>query len=134
MNPSFRHLVVAFNQTRYRRKIFESYPDQLMVIKLESTVTCRLDFSIHTNSLLQYAVWVEKNQLFLKGRAPVFKDPDFRRVNKTLVYQEDKGTRFASMVQVHSTNGQVTFTDSSGCARRPGQRLALFKSRGVKDC
>jgi alpha-L-fucosidase 2 len=102
------------NGVKYTREYFISYPDQVMVIKLASSKKGALNFGVKFESLLKYNVSVVANVLKANGYAPVHAEPDYRgnRPN-AVVFDENKGTRFATLVQIKNTDGKLSATDSS---------------------
>jgi len=98
----------------YTREYFVSNPDRVMAIKLTSSKKGSLNFSIRFESLLKFKLKSSNNELFAKGYAPVVSKPNYvRNVENPVVFDEAKGTRFASLIRIENTDGQVEATDST---------------------
>jgi len=99
---------------KYTREYFISYPDQMMVIKLTSSKKGALNFGVKFESQLKSTVSIADHVLNAKGYAPIHAEPNYRR-NKpdAVVFDENKGTRFATFVKIKNTDGKISTTDSS---------------------
>ena len=116
------------NGVKFTREYFISYPDQIMVIKLASSKKGALNFRVKFESLLKYNISVVANVLKANGYAPVHAEPDYRgnRPN-AVVFDETKGTRFATMIQIKNTDGKLSATDS-GIKLSGGTEAIVFIS------
>ena len=99
---------------KYTREYFISYPDQMMVIKLTSSKKGALNFGVKFESQLKNTVSIVDHVLNAKGYAPIHAEPNYRG-NKpdAVVFDENKGTRFATLVKIKNTDGKISATDSS---------------------
>jgi alpha-L-fucosidase 2 len=98
----------------YKREYFISHPDQVMVIKLESSEKGTLNFSIDFNSLLKYEVANNENTLSVNGYAPYHVEPSYRKMIKDpVLFDKDRGTRFTTLVKIKDTDGKVIFKDGT---------------------
>ena len=94
---------------KYTREYFISYPDQIMVIKLTSGKRGALNFGVRFDSQLKNTVSVEGNMLNVKGSAPAHAEPNYRgNIPDAIVYDENKGTRFSTLVKIRNTDGQLS--------------------------
>ena len=102
------------NGVKYTREYFISYPDQIMVIKLTSSKKGVLNFGVKFESQLKNTVSTVDNLLKVKGYAPVHAEPGYRGdIPNAIVFDEYKGTHFASLVKIKSTDGKVSQTGST---------------------
>jgi alpha-L-fucosidase 2 len=95
------------NGIKFTREYFVSAPDQIMVIKLTSSIKGGLNFDINLKSLLKSNVEVRNNILVMTGSAPIHENAGYTVVPK---YQkiQDRGTRFTTLIQIKKTDGKVT--------------------------
>jgi alpha-L-fucosidase 2 len=102
------------NGVKYTREYFVSHPDKVFVIRLTSDKKGKLDFDIRFESLLKYKVEVSERELAASGYAPLSALPSYlgNREN-AVVFVEDKGTRFSSLVSIQKTDGEVVQTENS---------------------
>lgn len=98
----------------YTREYFISHPHQVMVVRLRCDKKGKLDFTLRFNSLLRYQTSTSGNLLIAKGKAPVHAEPSYRGdMPNAIVYDEQKGMRFAALVQITRHDGQLVTTDST---------------------
>ena len=113
------------NGVKYTREYFISNPDKVMVIKLTSSKKGALNFDVKFESLLKYRMYADDKKLTARGYAPVLAKPNY--VDNTVVFDETKGTRFSSLMQIKSTDGSVKVTDST-LVFRNGTEAMVFVS------
>jgi len=102
------------NGVKYTREYFISYPDQMMVIKLTSSKKRALNFGVKFESQLKNTVSIVDNVLNAKGYAPVHAEPSYRGdMPNAIVFNENKGTRFATLVKIKNTDGKLSGTNST---------------------
>ena len=102
------------NGVKYTREYFISYPDQIMIIKLTSSKKGALNFDLKLNSLLRSKISCNGNELQMKGYAPVHTEPDYRgNIPNSIVFDENKGTRFTTLIKIKNTDGIITKSDST---------------------
>jgi len=102
------------NGVKYTREYFLSYPDQMMVIKLTSSKKGVLNFGVKFESQLKNTVSIVDNMLNAKGYAPTRAEPNYRGNNpNSIVFDENKGTRFTTLVKIKNADGKLSATDSS---------------------
>lgn len=115
----------------YRRRYYVSHPDKVLVIELSSSDPKTLAFAVRTGSQLQQAVQTRDGVLRMTGEAPVHAEPNYRgAMPNAIVYEAGKGTRFAVMVRVVSTDGVVTGTGGALEVER-ASRATLLVSIGT---
>lgn len=92
----------------FTREYFISAPDQIMVIKLTSSKKGGLNFDVNFESLLKYNATTQENVMQIEGYAPVHSAPSYVNEENPIVFDENKGTRFSSLIQVKNTDGTVS--------------------------
>jgi len=99
---------------KFTREYFVSYPDKVMAIKLTSSKKGQLNFDVTFESLLKYKVAISDNTLHAIGSAPLQAKPSYLgKTDNAVAFDENKGTRFSSMVKIKNTDGTITATDST---------------------
>jgi len=102
------------NNVKFTREYFISYPDQIMVIKLTSSKKGALNFKVRFESQLKNNVSVINNLLMVKGYAPIHAEPSYRGdMPNAVIFDENRGTRFATQVKIKNADGTLTAFDQS---------------------
>lgn len=101
------------NGVKYTREYFVSQPDQIMVVKLTSNKKGALTFDVKFNSLLKYKVSTPNQTLQANGYAPIKAEPNYRKSDNPVVFDENKGTRFTTVAKIKNTDGSIVATDST---------------------
>ncbi|MBA4410154.1 MAG: glycoside hydrolase family 95 protein [Bacteroidota bacterium] len=102
------------NGIKFTREYFISYSDQIMVIKLKSSKKGTLNFQVKFESQLKNSVSTVDNMLKAKGYAPIHAEPGYRgNMPNAVVFDENKGTRFATQVKIKNSDGKLTASDQS---------------------
>ena len=106
---------------KFEREYFVSYPDQIMAIRLTSNKKQPLSCSIGFESLMKYKISGEEHVLTVNGYAPYHVEPSYMGdIPNAVLFDEKRGTRFTSLVNVKNTDGSIAYTDStielSGCS------------------
>jgi alpha-L-fucosidase 2 len=85
-----------------------------MLIKLTSSKKGALNFDISFESLLKNTISVSEEGLYATGYAPVRAEPCYRgEIRNAVVFDETRGTRFSSLVNIKNTEGTLSETDST---------------------
>ncbi|WP_428230967.1 glycoside hydrolase family 95 protein [Flavobacterium sp.] len=100
------------NGIKFTREYFVSAPDQIMVIKLTSSVKGALNFDINLRSLLKSNVEVRSNILVMNGVAPIHENAGYT-VSPKYKEVKERGTRFTTLVQIKKTDGKITSSRES---------------------
>jgi alpha-L-fucosidase 2 len=109
--------VVKYNTSGYecRRKIFVSYPDQVLVVQLETDDPKGLSFEATLDSLLEHRLSSVNGVDFLMlGHAPIHVAPSYQQTDNPVIQRDDKrgiGMRFCVRIHVRHTGGDVTIND-----------------------
>jgi len=99
---------------KFTREYFVSYPDKVMAIKLTSSEKGKLNFDVTFESLLKHKIAITDNTLSANGSAPLQAKPSYLgKTDNAVAFDENKGTRFSSMVRIKNSDGKVTATDST---------------------
>ncbi len=101
------------NGVKFTREYFVSKPDQIMVIKLTSSQKGALSFDVKFNSLLKYKTTIANNSLQINGYAPIHAEPNYRKSDNPVIFDESKGTRFTTLAKIKNTGGTVVNSDST---------------------
>jgi alpha-L-fucosidase 2 len=103
------------NGVRYRREVFASNPDQVIVVRLQADQPRRISLDLGAASPLRSSSTVEQGVLRLGGKAPAQVDPNYVRDNPEPIVQDDpagcRGMRFALLVKPVVRDGSVTQQD-----------------------
>ena len=103
------------NGVAYRREVFASNPDQVIVVRLQADQPRRISLDLQAASPLRSSSTVEQGVLRLGGKAPAQVDPNYVRDNPEPIVQDDpagcRGMRFALLVKPVVRDGTVTEQD-----------------------
>lgn len=98
---------------QFKREIFSSFPDQVIIIRLTSSKKAALNVNFGLNHELEHSVKTEgNNQIVLKGKARITSDE--RRNQKPLIYADSlhhNGMRYQTRLKIIKTDGKLS-TDS----------------------
>ena len=115
----------------YKREVFVSAPDHIMIIKLSADKQQQLNIHIVATSQLKYTVSSVNNLLTLKGKAPVHVDPSYYnpKDREHVVYDDGNksGMRFELLVKAINKDG-VTTADSDGISISNASEIVLYVS------
>ncbi|MEP7251139.1 MAG: glycoside hydrolase family 95 protein [Ginsengibacter sp.] len=116
---------------KYKREIFISAPDQVIVIKLTADKAGALNFDAGINSPLHYMNSVSGDELILKGKAPAHVDPNYHNGDgEPVIYQDTtgcNGMRFQVRMKASSKDGKIKI-DTSGIHVTNATQVLLFLS------
>ena len=102
----------------YTRTVFSSHPDQVIIVRLESSQPGHLDFIAHLDSpLVNLTRAYSSSSLLLEGHCPVHVDPSYLETTPDSIQyaapDENKSLRFAVLLQVKTEGGLVKVDDQS---------------------
>ena len=113
----------------YRRTYFSSYPDKVLVIRLEVDRPGALHFDLSLTSELRAETMVVDKQLSLNGVAPAYVAPNYvRNVEEPIVYEDGKGMRFCGRVHVQATDGEQIETEQKISIRDATTATIIFSA------
>lgn len=116
----------------FKREIFTSVPDQVMVVRFSADKPGALSFTVTAKSLLHYKLEsAGTNELIMKGKAPAHVDPNYFNVHKEPVVYDDtsgcNGMRFELALKAVNKDGSVR-TDADGIQVTNATEVVLFLS------
>ena len=116
----------------FKRTVFVSHPDQVMVIRLESSQSGKVNFTAHLESLLQHTTRsFSTNTLCLEGSCPIHVDPSYLgSTEKPIQYgetPEDEAMKFTCLVSIQ-TQGGSHLIDSNTIQVRNANSATLILS------
>ncbi|WP_409267776.1 glycosyl hydrolase family 95 catalytic domain-containing protein [Massilia sp. BHUDP2] len=119
------------NGVRYRREVFASNPDQVIVVRLQADQPRRISLDLGAASPLRSSSTVEQGVLRLTGKAPAQVDPNYVGDNLEPIVQDDpagcRGMRFALLVKPVVRDGSITQQDG-GIRIRDASEVTLLLS------
>ncbi len=116
----------------YRREVFVSAPDQVIVVKLTASKKNALTFTARTQSpLVAKNGVISTSEIVMKGQAPAHTDPSYMQTMQIPVVYNDpshcKGMRFELRVKATSVDGKIS-TDESGLHVSDATEVVLYLS------
>jgi alpha-L-fucosidase 2 len=107
----------TLDAVNYKREIFASAPDKVIVIKISADKPGQLNIDLSPKSQLQFHLKTANGILALKGKAPSHVEPSYYNPNRKLIDYDDstacRGMRFEMLVKATSKDGTIK-TDTSG--------------------
>ncbi len=97
----------------FTREYFVSNPNKIMVIKLSASKKEALNFTVKFQSLLKYAGSSDDKILKIDGYAPYHAEPNYQNVADPVRFDENRGIRFSSYVEIKNDGGEVIVSDST---------------------
>ena len=95
----------------FKRQVFASAPDQVVVLRLTCDKPGKLNFRVRFASLLNHEVAHRDDLLALLGRAPIHTEPSYvGRVQNAVIYDDrpgGAGTRFEALLRVIPEGGSL---------------------------
>ncbi len=117
---------------RYKREVFASAPDNILVIKISSDTPGSISFTMGFESQLKSDISTQNDCLILKGEAPSYVEPSYSTAceNPILYAQrdEERGMRFAAMAKVVAVGGKTRATDTKMSVERADSAIILFNA------
>ena len=120
------------NGVEYRREIFASAPDQVIVIRLTASKKGTLTFDLETKSLLHFTNAAESaTEIAMRGKAPAHADPNYVNYNPEPIIYEDstgcRGIRYELRVKAIHKGGEIT-ADKLGMHVQNADEVTLYVS------
>ena len=105
----------TLDDVNFKRTTFISYPDQVMVMKLEADKRGALSFDVGLNSDLKYTTSADGDKLILKGKAPHYVAHRNYDPNQVLYsdLENGPGLNFAVQLNIIPKGGSISHTGSS---------------------
>jgi alpha-L-fucosidase 2 len=124
------HVEYVMDDVTYTREMFASYPDQVIVIRLQTSKPGSLYFTARLGSPLRFQTASEQDQLILRGICPEHVDPNYYHTEQPVVYG-DPGTTdamtFEGRLGVKTEDGSVK-VDQSGLHVNAATTVTLYFS------
>lgn len=111
------------NNIEYCREYFVSNPDKIFIIRLKSSRKGALNFSIGFNSVLRYSLQTDNSLLKAEGYAPYNQKASVRGIPGEIFYDPSRGTRFAALIKVKTSDGSVIVNDTTLQVRNAGEAV-----------
>jgi len=116
----------------YKRELFTSAPDNILVVKFTTSRTGSLNFSVSANSPLRSSTSSTKTAFIVKGKAPAHVDPNYynEKDRKPIIYEDTSGCngmRFQFRVTAKLKDGQAVY-NSSGLHIKNASEVILYLS------
>lgn len=124
--------VYTINGVKYKREIFASAPDQVIVVRITASIPKQLNLKITASSQLRFKKELsENNLLILKGKAPSHVEPSYVDYKQEPIVYDDndpcKGMRYELLTKAVSDDGKIT-ADTSGITIKGASAVTLFLS------
>jgi alpha-L-fucosidase 2 len=103
----------ALDDVVYKREVFISHPDEVLVVHLSTSRPRSLTFTARLGSPLHFRTAATENGLILRGKAPAHVDPNYynRRDRDPVVYASDEhgeGMSFECHLRALSQEGSIS--------------------------
>lgn len=106
----------------YTREIFASYPDQVIVMKITSSVAGKLTFTARMDTQLQGKVTASGNEIVVTGRAPV-------NVTRTAAtWDPARGTALESRLFVQNSGGTIAVSGGNLQVTNANSAVLIFSA------
>lgn len=117
------------NGVNYKREIFASAPDKVIVIRISADKPKQLNLKINTGSQLRFQKSViEGNTLKLAGKAPAHVEPSYVDSPNPVVYADNdqcRGMRYELLAKAVSNDGKIK-ADTSGITIKGASSVTLY--------
>jgi alpha-L-fucosidase 2 len=105
------------NGVEYKRELFVSQPQQVMIMRLTASQKGALNFEVKTSSPLYFKnKIVSENEIAIQGKAPAHTDPSYMQTMEQPVVYNDatgcRGMRFDLRVRAKNVDGKIISVDS----------------------
>ncbi|MCM3634631.1 glycoside hydrolase family 95 protein [Paenibacillus camelliae] len=115
---------------QYSREIFASHPDQVIVIRLQSSSAGMLSFTARLDSSLQAQSLHDDEHWIVRGKAPVYVAPNYHRVEQPIVFEEEgqgNAMTFEGRLAAVTGDGSIS-VDQDGLHVRQATEVTLYIS------
>lgn len=111
LNTALAKVSYKIGDVTYKRSYFSSFPDQVIVVRLEADKPGALNFQIGISGEHQRKVTcLNNNILEAYGKAPKHVDPSYLNTPNPIVYDESengKGMNYAACLQIADSDGKI---------------------------
>lgn len=121
----------TINGIEYKREIFTSAPDNVMLVRFTASKPGQLNFKVAATSQLKYTVEASQTkELVLKGKAPAHVNPSYYnpKDQQPIIYEDPSGCngpRFQFRMKAVNKGGQIS-TDTSGITVNGATEVLLY--------
>lgn len=121
------------NGVEYKREIFTSAPDNILLVHFTSSKANSLNFDVTASSLLHYKLSSKSNnELLVSGKAPAHVAPSYYnpKDREPVIYEDSlgcNGMRYQFRMRAVAKDGNVT-TDTSGIHVHNASEVVLYIS------
>ena len=121
----------TINGIEYKREIFTSAPDNVMLVRFTASKPGQLNFKVAATSQLKYTVEASQTkELVLKGKAPAHVNPSYYnpKDQQPIIYEDPSGCngpRFQFHMKAVNKGGQIS-TDTSGITVNGATEVLLY--------
>lgn len=118
---------------RYKRELFASAPDNVIVIKVTADKPGKVNFSLGMESQLRSQVFSCEDVLILKGEAPSHVEPSYsNELENPIIYSdrdEERGMLFTAMAKVSTSGGTVHCIDKIATIENADTAVIIFNTQ-----
>lgn len=99
----------------YRRELFASHPDQMLVLRISTDRQAALSCTIGLSTMLRGTTSAQGYSLTLVGKAPTRCEPNYRNVADAVVYSDEpgRGMAFVTRLTVDIVGGTMAASDGT---------------------
>jgi len=99
----------CYNDNTIKREVFASYPDQLIVIKINAAQKHSINLKVVWQSKLKHETYNgEHNHLYMKGQCPIHVEPNYVEHDNPIIYEKNKGMLFEAHMKAYCSDGEIT--------------------------
>lgn len=115
----------------YKREIFTSAPDNILVMKISASKPKQLNFTVSASSQLHYKLEATAaKELLVNGKAPAHVNPNYYnpKGQQPIIYEDPNGcngTRFQFRIKAVSKDGTIS-TDTSGIHVKDASEVFVY--------
>lgn len=133
LSKALANVSYKVDNTTYKRSYFSSFPDQVLVVRLESDKANALNFAVKVTGEHQTGLeFVGENILEAKGKAPMHVDPNYLDTPNPVIYADSsdgKGTNYTSCVKVVNKDGELTQEDGTLKIKNATEAILYISAR-----
>lgn len=121
------------NGVEYKREVFTSAPDNILVIRISASQEKQLNFKVNASSQLKFSSgFVNNNELVINGKAPAHVNPTYYNPTgkEPIIYEDTtgcNGARFQFRTKVVSKDGTIR-ADTSGIYVKDASEVFIYLS------
>jgi len=122
-------VIITYSQNgiNFKREIFSSYPDQVIVIRLTADKPHALNLSATLGSQVKFMTKADNDQVVIDGQAPSHAEPHYQGKHAP-TYDERGGMRFEGRLLIKHEGGQQTIENSKIVLKGSSSLTLLFSA------